>query len=86
MSQAAEMQPARLVYATCSLLAEENEEVRAWFDATYGTQYQPWPFDAADPGPQAGPAAHERTMLPHIHGTDGFYVARWRRVVSSVDK
>jgi 16S rRNA C967 or C1407 C5-methylase (RsmB/RsmF family) len=23
--------------------------------------------------------AHTQTLFPHIHGTDGFFVARWRR-------
>ena len=35
-----------LVYATCSLLREENECVRAWFDTRFGDDFVPVPFEA----------------------------------------
>jgi 16S rRNA (cytosine967-C5)-methyltransferase len=89
----------RLVYATCSLLRQENDDVAAWFTAAYAAEFEPWPFEsdadgeaafesAASPpdvsrhllGPSLAAAhAHERTLLPFVHGTDGFFVARWRR-------
>lgn len=34
-----------LVYATCSLLREENESVRRWFDERFGDEFVPMPFD-----------------------------------------
>jgi 16S rRNA (cytosine967-C5)-methyltransferase len=78
------------VYATCSLLRAENEDVAAWFAAAYAADFEPWPLDEADgafartrPPPELPHAAaarsNERTLLPHLHGTDGFFVARWRR-------
>ena len=75
----------RLVYATCSLLRQENDDVAAWFTAAYAADFEPWPF--ADDAPSghfsgsdsAAALAHQRTLLPHVHGTDGFFVARWRR-------
>ena len=35
-----------LVYATCSLLVEENESVRSWFDERFGDDFVPMPFEA----------------------------------------
>jgi 16S rRNA (cytosine967-C5)-methyltransferase len=69
----------RIVYATCSVLARENEEVVT-------------AFLASNPGFQTVPAATVLTsqgvridhlarfapyfvMLPHLHGTDGFFAA-----------
>ncbi|MEQ8832897.1 MAG: transcription antitermination factor NusB [Miltoncostaeaceae bacterium] len=62
----------RVVYSTCSLLSEENEEILA----PYATRLD-------DLGALAPDAAHPglpgalRT-LPHLHGTDGFVIARLR--------
>ncbi len=74
----------RLVYATCSLLAAENEQVVATFDAAHGAGFQPLPaLDAlaaarvADPAPLvSGPFLR---LWPHRHGTDGFFAAIWQR-------
>ena len=69
----------RLVYATCSLLAEENQDVVGRFVAD-----QPQFVPVAVAGilrPQGiGIAGLEDTapffvMLPHRHGTDGFFAA-----------
>lgn len=62
----------RVVYSTCTLIAEENEDVVAAAGA---------PLDdlaAGHPG-----LAHPRMprallTLPHRHGTDGFFIARLR--------
>jgi 16S rRNA (cytosine967-C5)-methyltransferase len=65
----------RLVYATCSLEPEENEEVVAAF-RTRHPEFRPDPPDAF---PVAfGPDGMLR-LAPHRHGTDGFTVARLRR-------
>lgn len=29
-------------------------------------------------GNKAPSASHTRLLLPHVHGTDGFFIARWR--------
>lgn len=62
----------RLVYATCSLLHAENRGVADAFEAASGGEFQPWPFSTID-------ATHHRTLLPHVHGTDGFFMARWKK-------
>ena len=60
----------RLVYAVCSVLREEAEDVVA-SAATAGLI--PAPFDAAVPTEREGATSFR--LLPHIHGTDGYFVA-----------
>lgn len=73
----------RLVYATCSLLREENEDVVANFEAGHADFER---LDAAEVLSRAGVnQATELTqdkllrLWPHIHGTDGFAAAVWQR-------
>jgi 16S rRNA (cytosine967-C5)-methyltransferase len=73
----------RLVYATCSLLDEENDGIAAQFLATH-------PDFALVPMHQV--LAEQRIplemgdylkMLPHKHGTDGFFAAVFERKAGS---
>ena len=72
----------RLVYATCSILAEENEAVADRFAAEHPdfqalscTQLLAAQRIAVDTG--------ERLRLwPHRHGTDGFFAAAYQRSVA----
>jgi 16S rRNA (cytosine967-C5)-methyltransferase len=63
-----------LVYSTCSLLAEENQGVAEWFDENFAEEFEALPFDKT-----GGPGGNRRVLLPHVHGVDGTFVARWRR-------
>jgi 16S rRNA (cytosine967-C5)-methyltransferase len=73
----------RLVYATCSLLREENEDVAAAFGAAHPDFL---PLDVADCLNSAqveGAAAlcqegHLR-LWPHRHQSDGFFAAVWEK-------
>ncbi len=60
-----------LVYSTCTLLKEENEEnIRAFLSEHSEFELCPWhsgPFDAPE---------GMLTLYPHIHGTDGFFIAK----------
>ncbi|HSQ71367.1 MAG TPA: RsmB/NOP family class I SAM-dependent RNA methyltransferase [Rubrivivax sp.] len=74
----------RLVYATCSLLEAENEQVAQAFTATHGTDFVPLP--ALQALQAARVDAPERLvqgpylrLWPHLHGTDGFFAAVWQR-------
>lgn len=67
----------RLVYAVCSVLREEAEEVVAAVAArggAGGARLAPAPFDAAAARALFGEAAAFR-LLPHVHGTDGYFAA-----------
>ena len=67
-----------LVYSTCTVSPRENEErVLAFLDSHPD-------FAADDLGAERGGYAHPHesrflALLPHRHGTDGFFIARLRR-------
>ena len=63
-----------LLYATCTLLRRENEEVVESFLKSH-PQFALEPFRLPHFGCQSGWI----TFWPHIHGTDGFFVAKLRR-------
>ncbi|NUQ01402.1 MAG: 16S rRNA (cytosine(967)-C(5))-methyltransferase, partial [Armatimonadetes bacterium] len=65
-----------LVYATCSLEPEENEQQMAWFDGNYAEFGPEAPPSAVPPGWDSARAwATIRPEADH----DGFFVARRRR-------
>ncbi len=73
----------RLVYATCSLLREENEAVAHGFAATHAGFMA---LDAATVLEHAGVAQADALcrsgylrLWPHLHQTDGFFAALWQR-------
>ena len=98
-----------LIYATCSMLEAENQDVARWFERRFGgggggedaplpettgserggvfgsfafapDPFPPgWPSPIGPEGARGGDASHEAALNPVDHGTDGFYVARWRR-------
>ena len=66
----------RLVYAVCSVLREEGEEVAerlASGDAP-GVRLEPAPF-ASEIGRALAGEAPSLRLLPHVQGTDGYFVA-----------
>lgn len=66
----------RLVYATCSLLPEENEQIVAGFlDAHPDFVRRLAPQILAAQGITIDLAGDDLQLLPHLHGTDGFYAA-----------
>lgn len=74
----------RLAYVTCSILREENQEVAASFLAGH-RQFEPlpsaWGATHLPPACQAGPGPEGSQLLldPVRSGTDGFFLALWRR-------
>jgi 16S rRNA C967 or C1407 C5-methylase (RsmB/RsmF family) len=81
-----------LVYATCSIFREENEDIARAFEASdifMEMGYEPWPFKEEEEEeeeeeeisrgysiPRLLP--HEKQLFPNTHETDGFYICRWK--------
>jgi 16S rRNA (cytosine967-C5)-methyltransferase len=71
----------RLVYATCSLLPEENvDQIHAFIDAHPQFALLPWASvwrEALPSPPPASADGSEETLMltPASHGTDGFFIA-----------
>lgn len=64
-----------LIYSTCTVLRRENESVVHAF-LKENPQFSLEPFHL--PGP-IGTTDGQLTLWPHIHGTDGFFIAKLRR-------
>ena len=64
-----------LVYSTCTILPEENEEVSGGFLAEH-PDFGRTPFALSEP---VGETEGQVTLWPHRHGTDGFYICRMTR-------
>lgn len=60
----------RLVYATCTMLTAENAGVARAFGAR-APDFQPVAL--------LGASASRVQLWPHVHGTDGFFIAAWKR-------
>ncbi|BDI60202.1 RsmB/NOP family class I SAM-dependent RNA methyltransferase [Qipengyuania nanhaisediminis] len=73
-----------LVYAVCSLEAEEGEAQARWIDATF--DLEPMPVSADElpaklrPTPEGWVRTHPGELAEH-GGLDGFFIARWRKPV-----
>ena len=70
-----------LLYATCSLLREENEEVIERFEKSGVFKckgFRPWVFSEDDEDRTPGLGGHSITLLP-TKLNDGFFFARYRR-------
>ena len=69
----------RLVYATCSIFKRENENIVKAIEREMGDSWTAWDFSAQQWPHQEGVKPHCRRLLPHVHDSDGFFIARWTR-------
>jgi 16S rRNA (cytosine967-C5)-methyltransferase len=77
----------RLVYGTCSLLAEENEDIVAAFLAAHPDFHLvPARSVLERQGIQVAGAGDYLQLLPHVHDTDGFFAAVLERVKAAAPK
>ncbi|MBU6468079.1 MAG: RsmB/NOP family class I SAM-dependent RNA methyltransferase [Betaproteobacteria bacterium] len=67
-----------LMYATCSILPEENEEQVSWFSEKH-PDFELTEVNLEDVGMTKGPYLK---CFPYQHGTDGFFAAMWQRKLS----
>jgi 16S rRNA (cytosine967-C5)-methyltransferase len=70
----------RLIFAVCSVLREEGEEVVAKLvekASDAGVMIESVPFDSAI-AKNLAREEHSLRLLPHIHGTDGYFIASLR--------
>jgi len=81
-----------LVYATCTIHRAENEALVARFSEEFKGRFvvsplcEGWGATVAQQVFRGEGSnwqeAHQVQLLPHLHGTDGFFIARWQRVRS----
>ena len=64
-----------LLYSTCTVLKHENEDIAEWFLAK-SSGFRPEDFEL--PGDLRSEGGR-LTLWPHIHGTDGFFICKFRR-------
>jgi 16S rRNA (cytosine967-C5)-methyltransferase len=74
----------RLVYATCSLLEDENEAIAQAFSEAHAREFKPLPAQQAlekahVEGAETLVRGEYLRLWPHRHGTDGFFAAVWER-------
>lgn len=69
-----------LVYSTCTINREENEENAGWFAAHY--PFEPVPLDDCLPEELRGETTKQGylQLLPGIHACDGFFIAKFRKM------
>lgn len=64
-----------LIYSTCTINRGENEEIAAFIEKELG--FTADPLAPHLPAGILGIDGHMLQLLPHIHGTDGFFLARF---------
>ena len=64
-----------LVYSTCTLLKCENDDIIDWFlEKNHEFSLESFSLNGIGNVPRG-----KITLLPHIHGTDGFFICKMRR-------
>lgn len=64
-----------LIYSTCTINRGENEEIASFIERELG--FTADPLAPHLPVPVPGTDHNKLQLLPHIHGTDGFFLSRF---------
>ncbi len=64
-----------LIYSTCTINEGENGKIAAFIEKELGLR--PDPLAPYLPKELTRPGSNALQLLPHVHGTDGFYLARF---------
>ena len=64
-----------LIYSTCTINKGENAEIAEFIEKEMGLR--PDPLAPYLPGSVPGIRGNQLQLLPHVHGTDGFFLARF---------
>lgn len=67
-----------LIYSTCTINRAENQDNAAWIEEKLGLQ--PEELTPYLPDNIPGIQNNMIQLLPHVHGTDGFFISRFRKV------
>ena len=66
-----------LIYSTCTINRAENQDNAAWIGKELGLQ--PEDLTPYLPAHIPGIQSNMIQLLPHVHGTDGFFISRFRK-------
>ncbi len=71
-----------LVYSTCTLNPSENNNIADKFLLEHSDEYEPKAIDCErlKLKRNAFDKENQLTLMPHIHGTDGFFIAAFKKV------
>ncbi len=71
-----------IVYSTCTLNPAENSEIAERFLKEHSGEYEPQMIDyeALNFKRNDFDKENQLTLMPHIHGTDGFFIAVFKKV------
>ena len=67
-----------LIYSTCTINKGENAEIAEFIEKEMGLR--PAPLAPYLPGSVPGIRGNQLQLLPHVHGTDGFFLARFVKI------
>ena len=68
----------RLIYVTCSLFRQENDDVVDAFLTAHG-EFKLAPPAGGPPLPGLSADSGRIRLFPHVHNTDGFFIASMER-------
>ena len=72
-----------LIYSTCTINRGENGQIAEFIEKELGMLPDPLGPYLPEELMKGRPDSHQLQLLPHVHGTDGFYLARFVKVLNN---